>query len=417
MRVFVTGSTGFVGSNVVRELIAAGHKVLGLTRSEAGAQALTAAGADFLAGTMEDVASLQSGARASDAVLHLAFNHDFSKFQENCETDKRAIEALGAVLAGSDRPFIVTSGVAGLAGPGQLATEDTVVPPDFPFPRVSEPAALALKGVNASVMRLSQIHDTTKQGLVTYLIAVAREKGVSAYVGEGSNRWAAAHVSDTARLYRLALEKHETGAKYHAVAEEGVSVREIAEAIGRGLQIPVVSLSPQEAAAHFGWMVGFAGGDLAASSIKTRWNLDWNPTGPDLITDLHGMDYSPGSLGSTSRACRQMGSYSVRRRWKLHHSNAHNTKASSANSIQGGQARKMSQSRCGRAAARRARGWNFARAQVCAETVQRRHGPVSSVSTATQRSSPPERAQKVKTVGQRLETAGSGDPPGCRDLP
>ena len=292
MRVVVTGATGFVGSQVVQELIAAGHRVLGLTRSEAGAQGLVAAGAEVQRGTLEDVASLRSGAAAADAVVHLAFIHDFSKFQENCEIDRQAIEVLGSVLAGSDRPLMVTSGVAGLAGPGQLATEDQVVPPDFPYPRVSEQTALALKGVNASAMRLPQVHDPVKQGLVTYLVAVAREKGVSAYVGEGRNRWAAAHVSDVARLYRLALEKHEAGAKYHAVAEEGVPLREIAEAIGRGLQVPVVSLSPEEAAAHFGWLIGFAGADLAASSEKTRQTLGWHPTGPGLLADLERMDYS-----------------------------------------------------------------------------------------------------------------------------
>jgi nucleoside-diphosphate-sugar epimerase len=292
MRVFVTGTTGFIGSQVVKELIAAGHKVLGLARSEAGAAALVAGGAEVQRGVLEDVASLRSGAAASDAVIHLAFIHDFSKFQENCEIDRLAIEALGSVLAGSDRPLIVTSGVAGLAAPGQLATEDTVVPPDFPFPRVSEQTALALPGVNASVMRLPQVHDPVKQGLVTYLVACAREKGVSAYVGEGRNRWAAAHVSDVARLYRLALEKHAAGAKYHAVAEEGVPLRDIAESIGRGLKVPVVSLSPEKAAAHFGWMTMFAGADLAASSEKTRKDLAWNPTGPGLIADLEQMDYS-----------------------------------------------------------------------------------------------------------------------------
>jgi nucleoside-diphosphate-sugar epimerase len=292
MRVFVTGATGFVGSQVVKELITAGHKVLGLARSEAGLQTLAATGADAQRGVLEDAASLRSGAAASDAVVHLAFIHDFSKFQENCEIDQRAIEALGSVLAGSDRPLIVASGTAGLAAPGQIATEDDVVPPNFPLPRVSEQTALSLKGVSASVMRLPQVHDTMKQGLVTYLIAVAREKGLSAYVGEGRNRWAAAHVSDVARLYRLALEKHEAGAKYHAVAEEGVSMRDIAETIGRGLKVPVVSLSPEKAAAHFGWLAMFAGADLVASSEKTRKNLGWNPTGPGLIADLQQMDYS-----------------------------------------------------------------------------------------------------------------------------
>jgi len=235
MRVFVTGATGFVGFHVVKELITAGHKVLGLARSEAGAQALAAIGVDVQRGVLEDVSSLRSGAAASDAVVHLAFIHDFSKFQENCEIDKHAIEALGSVLGGSDRPLIVASGTAGLAAPGQVATEDHVVPPNFPFPRVSEQTALSLKAVNASVMRLPQVHDTAKQGLVTYLIAVAREKGVSAYVGEGRNRWAAAHVSDVARLYRLALEKGAVDGIYHAVGEEGVPMRQVIEVIGRAL--------------------------------------------------------------------------------------------------------------------------------------------------------------------------------------
>ena len=292
MRVFVTGATGFVGSHVVKELIAAGHKVLGLARSEGGAQALAAAGADVQRGVLDDVSSLRSGAAASDAVLHLAFIHDFSKFQENCEIDEHAIEALGSELAGSDRPLIVTSGMAGLAAPGEVATEDHVVPSNFPFPRVSEQTALSLKDVNASVMRLPQVHDTIKQGLVTYLIAMAREKGVSAYVGEGRNRWAAAHVSDVARLYRLALEKRTAGARYHAVAEEGVALKDIATAIGRGLNVPVVSISQEQAQEHFGFFGFFAGRDAHISSAQTRAKLGWNPTGPTLLTDLGNMRYS-----------------------------------------------------------------------------------------------------------------------------
>jgi nucleoside-diphosphate-sugar epimerase len=292
MRIFVTGATGFIGSAVVKELLAAGHQVLGMARSEAGAKSLAATGAQVHRGDLQDLESLRSGAAASEGVIHTAFIHDFSKFQENCEIDQRAIETLGSVLAGSDRPFIVTSGTAGLAGPGQVATEDHAVPPDFPFPRVSEQTALALKGVSASVMRLPQVHNPVKQGLVTYLVAIAREKGVSAYVGEGRNRWAAAHISDVAHLYRLALEKHEAGARYHAVAEEGVPMRDIAETIGRGLKVPVVSLSPEKAAAHFGWLALFAGADLVASSEKTRKNLGWNPTGPGLIADLEQMNYS-----------------------------------------------------------------------------------------------------------------------------
>jgi nucleoside-diphosphate-sugar epimerase len=304
MKIFVTGATGFIGSAIVPELINAGHQVLGLSRSDAGAKSLVAAGAQVHRGDLKDLESLRGGAAMSDAVIHAAFVHDFSKFAENCEIDGQAIETLGSVLEGSDRPFIVTSGTAGLAAPGQIATEDNNIPPNFPFPRVSEQMALALvrKGVRASVMRLPQVHDTTKQGLVTYLIAVAREKGVSAYVGEGSNRWSAAHVLDVARLYRLALEKHEAGAKYHAVAEEGVAMRDIAEAIGRGLKVRVVSLSPEQAHAHFGWLRMFASNDLQASSAQTQRKLGWNPTGPGLIADLERLSYfAEASLSASLR--------------------------------------------------------------------------------------------------------------------
>lgn len=302
MKIFVTGATGFIGSAIVPELINAGHQVLGLSRSNAGAKSLVAAGAQVHRGNLTDLESLRSGATVSDAVIHTAFGHDFSKFAENCEIDGQAIETLGSVLQDSERPFIVTSGTAGLAAPGQVATEDNNIPPNFPFPRVSEQMALALvrKGVRASVMRLPQVHDTTKQGLVSHLITVAREKGVSAYVGEGRNRWSAAHVLDVAHLYRLALEKYEAGAKYHAVAEEGVAMRDIAEAIGRGLKLRVVSLSPEQAQAHFGWLSMFASNDLQASSAQTRKKLGWNPTGPSLIADLERQRYfaeaSPSAL-------------------------------------------------------------------------------------------------------------------------
>jgi nucleoside-diphosphate-sugar epimerase len=292
MRVFVTGASGFIGIPVVKELIAGGHEVLGMARSDEGAKSLAAIGAEVHRGSLEDLDSLRKGATASDAVIHLAFVHDWSKFAENCEIDRRAIDALGSVLAGSDRPLIVTTGTAGLAGPGQVATEDHDVPPDFPFPRVSEQTALSLKGVRASVMRLPQVHDTVRQGLITSAVAVAREKGVSAYVGEGRNRWAAAHISDVARLYRLALEKNEAGAKYHAVAEEGVPMRDIAEAIGRGLKLPVKSISAEEAPAHFGFLAMFTSHELLASSEKTRKKLGWNPAGPGLIADLERLDVS-----------------------------------------------------------------------------------------------------------------------------
>lgn len=293
MRVFVTGATGFIGTPVVKELIAAGHKVLGMARSDEGAKSLADIGADVHRSSLEDIESLRRGAAAADAVIHLAFIHDFSNFVENSEIDRQAIEAIGSELAGFDRPFIATSGLAGLAAPGQLATEDSVISPNFPFPRVSEQTALALvpKGVRVSVVRLPQVHNTVKQGLVSSAIAIAREKGVSAYVGEGQNRLAAANVLDVARLYRLVLEKNENGAKYHAVAEEGVYMRDIAEVIGRGLQMPVKSILPEEAEAHFGWFSMFADHDLVGSSAITRKKLGWNPTGPGLIADLEQMDY------------------------------------------------------------------------------------------------------------------------------
>jgi nucleoside-diphosphate-sugar epimerase len=292
MRVFVTGATGFIGTSVVKELIAAGHKVLGMARSEEGAKSLTAIGADVLRGSLEDLDSLRQGATASDAVIHLAFIHDWSKFAENCEIDHRAIETLGSVLAGSDRPLIVTGGLAGLAGQGRMATESDVIPLDFPFPRVSEQTALSLKGVRASVMRLPQVHDPVKQGLITPVIEVYRERGVCAYVGDGLNRWPAAYVLDVARLYRLAIEKAEPNAKYHAIAEEGVSMRDIAEAIARRLKLPVKSIAPEEAQEFFGWLGMFAAYDMPASSAQTRKQLGWEPTGPGLIADLEQLRVS-----------------------------------------------------------------------------------------------------------------------------
>jgi nucleoside-diphosphate-sugar epimerase len=289
MRVFVTGATGFIGSAIVAELLRTGHQVLGLTRSETGAQALAAAGAEAHRGNLEDLDSLRDGAARSDGVIHCAFDHDFSNFVANCEKDGRAIAALGAALTGSDRPFLVTSGVGmGSPGHGQPATED-VFNLEHPNPRrASELAAgaLAADGVNVSVVRLPQVHDTARHGLITYAIATAREKGISAYVGDGGNRFSAAHVLDVARLYRLALEKGEPGARYHAVAEEGVAFREIAEVIGRGLNVPLASLSPEEAATHFGWLGMFAGLDLTASSAQTRARLGWAPVGPGLTADL-----------------------------------------------------------------------------------------------------------------------------------
>jgi nucleoside-diphosphate-sugar epimerase len=294
MRIFVTGATGFIGSAIVPELINAGHQVLGLTRSDAGAKSLIAAGAEVHRGDLEDLESLRSGAAISDGVIHTAFNHDFSKFVENCEQDRKAIEAMGDVLVGSDRPLLITSGTGmGNAVPGQLATEDHF-DPNHPNPRKASEvagASMAERGVNVSAVRLPQVHDTVKQGLITYAVQLAREKGVSAYIGDGLNRWPAAHVLDVARLYRLALEKHEAGSRYNAVAEEGVPVRDIAEVIGRGLKVPVVSLSPEEAPAHFGWLAMFAGFDMPASSAQTQQRLGWRPAGPRLIADLEQMKY------------------------------------------------------------------------------------------------------------------------------
>ncbi|MGH9686501.1 MAG: SDR family oxidoreductase [Candidatus Acidiferrales bacterium] len=294
MKIFVTGATGFIGSAIVNDLINAGHQVLGLARSDAGAKSLAAAGAQVHRGDVQDLESLRSGAATADAVIHTAFIHDFSKFKENCEIDQRAIEALGDALAGSSRPLIITSGTGMLhQTPGRLATED-----DPPYtgpgaiPRVaSEEAAASVgaRGVRVSVVRLPQVHDPEKQGLVTYAIAVARDKGVSAFVGDGTNRWPAVHRLDAARLYRLVLEKGTAGARYHAVAEEGVPMREIAAAIGRRLNVPVVSKSPEEAAKHFGWLGPFMTMDNMASSERTRKLLGWQPNGPDLIADIDGL--------------------------------------------------------------------------------------------------------------------------------
>jgi len=292
MRVFVTGATGFIGSAIVKELIGAGHRVLGMTRSDAGAKSLEAAGVQAHRGDLEDLESLRSGAAATDAVIHTAFRHDWSKFAESCELDRRAIETIGTVLQGSSRPLIVSSGVG--VAQGRAATEDDPPLSSPSLPRVSEATAVELmeRGVHAIVMRLPQVHDTVKQGLVTPLIAIARAKGVSAYIGDGQNRWPAAHVSDVARLYLLALEEGTAGARYHAVAEEGVPLKDIATAIGRGLNVPVRSISQEQAQEHFGFLGFFAGRDPLTSSVQTRTKLGWNPTGPSLLTDLGNMRFS-----------------------------------------------------------------------------------------------------------------------------
>lgn len=294
MKVFVTGATGFVGSALVPELIQAGHKVLGMTRSEAGAAALTKAGAEVHRGTIEDLESLKTGAAQADATIHLAFNHDFSRFQANCEEDRQAIEAMGQALAGSDRPFIGTSGVlVGKPVPGHPLDEDDTKPTDG-FPRMSEEATLEAveKGVRGMVMRLSQIHDPFKQGLVSFWIQMALQKKLIAYVGDGSNRWAAAHVSDTARLYRLALEKGTAGSKWHAVAEQGVTAKEIAEVLGRRLGLPVVSVSAEEAVAQLGFLGHFMSLDCPSSNTKTKERLGWAPVGPTLLEDLNQLTLS-----------------------------------------------------------------------------------------------------------------------------
>src|ERR1700678_3612685 len=294
MRIFVTGAPGFIGSALVPDLIQAGHHVLGLTRSEAGAEALRAAGAEVKYGNIEDLDSLRDGAAKSDGVIHLAFNHDFSQFQTNCDNARKAIQAIGEVLLGSNRPFVITSGTAIAANvDGKPSVEDGATASWNP--RAASEAAvkeLTGRGVNTSVVRLSQIHDIRKQGLVPYLLAVARQKGVSAYIGDGSIRWPAAHVSAAAQLYRLAFEKAEPGGIYHAVGEQGVSMKAIVEAHGRGLKVPVVSIKPEEAEAHFGWLAHFAGHDMPSSSAITQQKLNWKPTGPTLIADLDGMEYT-----------------------------------------------------------------------------------------------------------------------------
>ena len=295
MLVFLTGATGFIGSKIIPELIASGHRVLGVTRSDAGAQMLTKAGAEPHFGTLEDPESLRAGAAKADAVIHCAFDHDFSRFVENCEKDARVIRAMGQALAGSDRPLVITSGTGvGAAAHGRLATED-VMNFEHPNPRVATEKAgveMSAAGVKVVTVRLPQVHDTVKQGLVSPYVAIAKQNGVAAYVGEGQNRWPAAHVSAVAKLYVLAVEQGQAGERFNAVDEEGVSAREIAEVVADGLGFKAVSIPPEQAAERFGWFAPFAAMDMPASSAWTRERLGWKPSGPGLIADLRAMDYS-----------------------------------------------------------------------------------------------------------------------------
>ncbi len=290
MRVFLTGATGFIGSAIVRELIDAGHQVLGLARSDAGAETAVHSGAEVQRGSLEDVDALRTAAASADAVIHTAFDHDFSQFAMHCENDRRVIEALGSVLEGTGKSLLITS-VTGIAAiePGTVAKEEDPPVSTAVHPRASSEEAahaVAKLGCRTLSMRMPQVHDTKKHGLWDYTMQIAREKGVAAYIGDGLNRWPAAHVLDTARLYRLALEKGQAGAVYNAVAEEGVAMHDIAGAIGQRLNAPVVSLSPEEAEQHFGWLARVVGLDLPASSEKTRHELSWNPTHPGMISDL-----------------------------------------------------------------------------------------------------------------------------------
>jgi nucleoside-diphosphate-sugar epimerase len=295
MRVFVTGATGFIGSAVVRELIDAGHTVTGLARSDSAAAALAAAGVEAHRGSLHDLDSLSSGAAAADGVCHLAFIHDFSDFAANCATDLRAVETIGEALEGSGKPFVVTSGTPGL-DQGRVATEEDRVDPES-FSAIRQPAEvaaveLAERGIRSSVVRFPRsVHGRGDHGFVHQLITTAREKGVSAYVGDGANRWPAVHRLDGARLFRMALESAPAGAQYHAVGDEGVPLREIAEVIGRHVDVPTVSLTPEEASEHFGFLGLVAALDCPATSALTQKQTGWQPVEAGLIADLEAGHY------------------------------------------------------------------------------------------------------------------------------
>lgn len=304
MRVFVTGATGWVGSAVVEDLMEAGHRVLGLARSEASAKALAARGASVQRGELDDLDSLRSGAAACDGVIHTAFKHDFSEFQANADLDRRVIEALGDVLAGSDRPFVTTSGILmmAMAAPGRLSTEDDAPPASIPrVPSELATLSLASRGVRSSVIRLPpSVHGDGDRGFMPRIIDIARETGISAYIGDGTNRWPAVHRSDAARAFRLALEKGKAGSRYHAVADEGIPVRQLAELIGQRLGLPAAPKTPEEAPAHFGFLAMFLGLDAPASSALTRERLDWTPTDQGLLADLADGRYFDGARSKYS---------------------------------------------------------------------------------------------------------------------
>jgi len=295
MKVFVTGASGFVGTAVVQELLKAGHQVLGLARSEASATKLRSTGAEVHHGDLEDLDSLRKGAAETDGVIHCGFIHDFTRFAEVCAVDERAINAMAGILAGSNRPLIVTSGTA-LVSPGSLATEDMPSPFNPAWPRASERAAetAVAAGARAAILRLPpSVHgDEDKHGFIPILVNLAREKGFSAYIGEGRNRWNAGHRLDAALLYRLALEQAIPGARYHANTEEGITVKSIAEAIGAKLNLPVKSLSAEEAAGHFGWFAHMASIDSPVSSVWTQEHLNWQPSHPFLLTDIENGVYT-----------------------------------------------------------------------------------------------------------------------------